>query len=94
MNHGYIITPIEINQFLNIMKKVIATLIDKEELHTFKTNLEHMIDEKSKELLEINKNLEKRVKEEIEKNRLKDLQIFEQIKMSHMGEMISNIAHQ
>ena len=91
---GYIITPIEINQFLNIMKKVITTLLDKEQLTSYKTNLEQMLDEKSKELIEINKNLEVKIKDEIEKNRLKDLQIFEQVKMSHMGEMISNIAHQ
>jgi len=40
------------------------------------------------------KDREKRVIEEIEKNKQKDIQIFEQSKLASMGEMIGNIAHQ
>lgn len=47
-----------------------------------------------KEIEELNKNLEKRIALEVEKNREKDLQIFEGAKMTSLGEMISNIAHQ
>ncbi len=47
-----------------------------------------------KALQELNKNLEKRIVLEIEKNREKDLQIFNSAKMASLGEMIENIAHQ
>ena len=40
------------------------------------------------------KQREKKVKEEIEKNKQKDMQLIEQSKMASMGEMIGNIAHQ
>ena len=91
---GYILTPIEIDQFLQIMKKVITTLLEKEQLFSYRVNLENMLDIKSQELIKVNKELELRIAKEIEKNRLKDLQIFEQVKIAHMGEMITNIAHQ
>ncbi len=47
-----------------------------------------------KELEELNQNLEKRIILEVEKNREKDLQIFQSAKMASLGEMIANIAHQ
>jgi len=40
------------------------------------------------------KNRERKIFSEIEKNREKDIQLFEQSKMASMGEMIGNIAHQ
>ncbi len=47
-----------------------------------------------KALQELNKNLEEKIAFEIEKNREKDLQIFNNAKMASLGEMIGNIAHQ
>ena len=45
-------------------------------------------------LVSVNKDLDKRVKEEIEKNRLQAQHIQEQSRLAQMGEMISMIAHQ
>ena len=42
----------------------------------------------------LNISLEKKIKEEVEKNREKDKMIFHKTKMAAMGEMIANIAHQ
>ncbi len=56
--------------------------------------LEKLVDKKTQELKDINKNLQEKIKEEVEKNRQKELQLFEQSKMAAMGEMIGNIAHQ
>jgi C4-dicarboxylate-specific signal transduction histidine kinase len=47
-----------------------------------------------KALEELNKNLEEKISLEIEKNREKDLQLFNSSKMASLGEMIDNIAHQ
>ncbi len=45
-------------------------------------------------LLNLNKNLDKKIKEEIEKNKLQEQLLFQQSRMAQMGEMISMIAHQ
>ena len=48
----------------------------------------------SSKILQLNKELEERVKKEVEENRLKDRLVFQQSKMAAMGEMIGAIAHQ
>ena len=45
-------------------------------------------------IVNINKNLEKKVYEEIEKNRQQQLMMIQQSRLAQMGEMISMIAHQ
>lgn len=50
--------------------------------------------EMKKRVMTMNATLEKRVKEEVEKNRQKDLILQQQSKQAAMGEMISAIAHQ
>ena len=47
-----------------------------------------------KEIEELNKNLEQKIKEEVSKSREKDHKIFEQDKRIQITEMIGNIAHQ
>ena len=42
----------------------------------------------------LNRDLKKKVREEVAKNRLKDAKLMEQAKMAQMGEMLGNIAHQ
>ncbi len=64
-----------------------------EELDEYKTQLEFKVLEKTKELHELNLNLEQRVKEEVEANRIKDKRINDQAKFVQIGELMSNIAH-
>jgi len=56
--------------------------------------LARMVDEKTKELRELNKNLEKKVEYEVEQSRKKDEIMFRQSRLAAMGEMVGNIAHQ
>jgi len=65
-----------------------------ENFKTVHIDLEEKIKEKTKELEEINKNLEKRIKKAVEENRRKDKIMFQQGKLAAMGEMLQNIAHQ
>ncbi|MEA3498860.1 MAG: cache domain-containing protein, partial [Campylobacterota bacterium] len=59
-----------------------------------KDELEQIIQEKTQQLSDINKNLEQRIDEEVEKNRLQNQQMQQQSRLAQMGEMISMIAHQ
>jgi signal transduction histidine kinase len=56
--------------------------------------LDRQVRRKSDELAAINEQLEKRVKEEVKKNRDREQMMIEQSKMAAMGEMIGAIAHQ
>ncbi|MFA6138875.1 MAG: hybrid sensor histidine kinase/response regulator [Sulfurimonas sp.] len=50
--------------------------------------------EATRKIQRLNSDLERRVEDEIEKNRQKDSLLFQQAKLAAMGEMIGNIAHQ
>jgi signal transduction histidine kinase len=56
--------------------------------------LQDEVDEKTKELQEINEHLEQRIQEELEKNIHKERLLAQQSRHAAMGEMIANIAHQ
>jgi signal transduction histidine kinase len=57
-------------------------------------NLKLIVEEKTKDLKELNESLEIRIQKAIEENKSKDIILFQQSKMASMGEMIGNIAHQ
>ena len=64
-----------------------------EELN-YERTLKDKIDEKTQELQELNNNLEKKIKEEIEKNKQQFMLLEQQSRLAALGEMIGNIAHQ
>ena len=53
-----------------------------------------ILNEKKNELFELNKNLELKIKDEIEKNKIIQEKLFKADKLASMGEMLSNVAHQ
>ena len=57
-------------------------------------NLEDAVDEKTKELQDLNDYLEIKIKKEVANSRKKDLIMFQQSKLASLGEMLGNIAHQ
>lgn len=71
-----------------------SILRSRDTLQKFNQTLEKTVAEKTKELNKLNKDLEIKIQQEIEKSREKDLQIFLQSKKAAMGEMTGAIAHQ
>jgi C4-dicarboxylate-specific signal transduction histidine kinase len=57
-------------------------------------NLEKSIEYKTKELITLNKSLEKKIAKEVKNSRKKDMVMSQQAKLAAMGEMLQNIAHQ
>ncbi len=76
----------------NIMLKYLK----KKDDEVFKSYniLEEKVNERTKELKELNESLDLKVQEEVEKRHNQEKYIYEQSKMAQMGEMLNNIAHQ
>lgn len=77
-----------------VLNKITEEIINQEELRNLNYNLEDIVNEKTKELQELNENLESRIVIEVEKNREKDKRMIQQSRFAALGEMIGNIAHQ
>ena len=85
----FIVGNILIYRYLNAKEKQIS-----EALEMLNHSLEQTVHNKTKELKNINITLEKRVKNEVEKNSQQMIIMQEQSRHAQMGEMISMIAHQ
>jgi len=93
------ITPIlgangEVIEFVEISRDVTELFLKRAELKLINSQLQDMVEAQTQKLLNLNKNLESKVKEEVEKNEQKTRIMFQQSRLASMGEMIGNIAHQ
>ncbi|MCK5111896.1 MAG: FIST C-terminal domain-containing protein, partial [Arcobacteraceae bacterium] len=75
-----------------VSKNDITFLVNTNSIQTIEA-LSHLISQTTRELQELNQDLENKVKCEVEKNRLKDQHMVQQSRLAQMGEMIGNIAH-
>ncbi|WP_108062321.1 ATP-binding protein [Poseidonibacter lekithochrous] len=91
-----IVKIIKLTQIINviafILMVIVLYLINKQNGHKEELSVE--VDKKTKELKELNENLEAKIEYETTRNRQKDKQIYDHAKNAQMGEMIGNIAHQ
>ena len=79
------------NSFNNMASQIDSLIKEQKNLND---ELEIKVKEKTTELIEINENLEEKVRISLNKNRQQDAQLIQQSKRAAMGEMISMIIHQ
>jgi signal transduction histidine kinase len=79
------------NSFNKMASKMSKLVYEQKQLNE---HLEEKVEEKTKELVLINSNLETRISKVVKKNREKDVQLIQHSKMAALGEMISMIIHQ
>ena len=75
--------------FSIIFSVIIITHFEK--LHN---SLEEKVEEKTKELMDLNNYLEIKISKEVAQSRKKDIIMFQQARHAALGEMLGNIAHQ
>ena len=80
--------------FLVVLIILLAILYKQIVLRNANNSLKEKVEEKTRELRQINSDLEIRIKKEVDENIRKDRLLAQQQKMVSMGQMIENIAHQ
>lgn len=82
----------ELTDSFNIMARHLKK--NEEALLNSKNELEIKVEERTKELYELNKTLDKKIQEEVQKRQGQEKYLYTQSKMAQMGEMLNNVAHQ
>jgi len=93
-NDSYLNSKMIRNIFIILVFFAILLFYRQYLLNKTNSNLKNLVDIKTKELKDLNTNLEVRIEKAIHQNREKDKILHAQAKMVSMGEMIGNIAHQ
>jgi len=83
-----------ISIILVFLFSIILSILFINNFRSLHDNLERTIQDKTKELKDLNKSLEKRITQEVKNNRKKDIIMFQQARFASLGEMLNNIAHQ
>lgn len=88
-----VISAIYVFLLVGLLASTFAVILGKQ-IERFLNNYRTKVEQKTMELKELNRTLESRVKDEIQKNREKEQLLIQKSKFIALGEMISNIAHQ
>lgn len=83
-----------ISIFFVFIFSIILTVLIINNFKTLHNTLEQKVEDKTKELQELNNYLEIKVSKEVTQNRKKDIIMFQQARLASLGEMLNNIAHQ
>ena len=83
-----------ISIFMVFLFSIILSIFIINNFKQLHNSLEKKIEEKTKELTELNNYLEIKISKEVTQNRKKDIIMFQQARFASLGEMLNNIAHQ
>ncbi|OCL82112.1 sensor histidine kinase [Arcobacter porcinus] len=83
-----------ISIFLVLFFTILLSFFITRHFKNVHTVQEKIVEDKTKELKELNSSLELKISQEVAKNRKKDIIMFQQARLASLGEMLNNIAHQ
>ncbi len=80
--------------FFVFLFSIFLTLFIINNFKKLHNSLEQKVEDKTKELTELNNYLEIKISKEVAQNRKKDIILVQQARLASLGEMLNNIAHQ
>ena len=92
--YGYLVKPFEERELYATIEIAIFKHNTSKELEKYRNHLEQLVDERTRELNQINSQLENRIEQEVNKRNKQQQIIIQQSKLASLGELAAGIAHE
>ena len=92
--YGYLVKPFEERELYATLEIAIFKHQTNKELEQYRNHLENLVEERTRELHDINAELEQRIEEEVKKRNKQQQVIVQQSKLASLGELAAGIAHE
>ena len=92
--YGYLVKPFEERELYATLEIALFKHQTSKELEKYRNHLEKLVEDRTRELHDINAELEERIEEEVTKRNKQQQVIVQQSKLASLGELAAGIAHE